>query len=994
MPSVCCGSEEAAADAGDVHTTLFQNYLGSTAVGAAPVYWDDTEHADEINRTVRCADTITCLVCLRDAVGHGYSVSLSPGQTLRLTRGAQSSPGPSGESSSTQTAAWATAFLDHGSQPTSATYEYAVLMDMAAEEIASFHPASEYHVLSQADNLHAVSRNASKEHGVVHEVAFVAFAALEREAAPLAGVLRRTSAPCAGTIAFNQSQQPLEVPPAVIRLTVANPDLGYLDEGLYSSFNVRSGIQAELYARPSRPATTVLTLQGTWTMGAEEPTVVETLSGFHDGNYSALWSTEVTHQTSADEDGVTTLRVVAQNGLSIAITLERRHPFPTSPPTPPSLPPAPPSAPPPASPPPPPYMPLPCFSDRGRGFAWPAFSNRRCGTCCGANDTASFLCQGTTWDGKVYLNHSEAVLRCAADSECVGFSEHEDGYVRPVTYIGALTNDGSSKFTTYERCSSPPPAVPPPPEAPPFNEYFYCGTAECGRALLTAGWSPVIEFGSLSPSRFDGGTVDSEASIVAAGWSELINRVDNGCCFTAPHTMQWYRTSDTANGTLELAPLPNGTYDLLIGWGGAACYVEVSDDTGVTTVGPATKRDPEGIYEMVVTELRAVNLAGGGGRLAFFEQKRCWTSYVLSRAVAPSPPPAPPVPPPMPTLPDTQSAWPAVLLKRYVELHGATVAGPNPRPEDWALERSRQAIMEPLDVIIARHNISSWATTPFDLDEDADAEAMEDLIRWNLVDVATALAATPHDHPRRNSLVDYFEGFARGLSVRGVRGDAFDPQWDDSSYTWCNKIKMGRSEAFLRLSSGLGKTAALAREELMSAGLANTSYESDGLLAALGYFTRWGSTNTSALAYAYACTHASSPLHVPTSPRITPSPTCHTLLPSMQDIRSQLPFGFPAIHERRCVRLARVEFGRCKDTGGRSPAVLPSAHPGGRRARHAAPAPGHAARLAGQVARVAFGHGGRVQARRVHIPPRHVLRQRVLDLYDPHGGRGRVGAPR
>ena len=119
-----------------------------------------------------------------------------------------------------------------------------------------------------------------------------------------------------------------------------------------------------------------------------------------------------------------------------------------------------------------------------------------------------------------------------------------------------------------------------------------------------------------------------------------------------------------------------------------------------------------------------------------------------------------------------------MLLKRYIDWHSSVVAGPFPRPTDWPLERSRQTTVA-VDHIIARHNVSSWSLAPFDLDQSADAEEMEDLIRWNLVHLAAAMAATPKDHPRRKSLGAYFESFARGLAKRVVRGDAFDPLWDD-----------------------------------------------------------------------------------------------------------------------------------------------------------------------------------------------------------------------
>ena len=56
-------------------------------------------------------------------------------------------------------------------------------------------------------------------------------------------------------------------------------------------------------------------------------------------------------------------------------------------------------------------------------------------------------------------------------------------------------------------------------------------------------------------------------------------------------------------------PLPRGSYDLLIGWGGGACYATVVDDAGTRTVGPATREDPSNAFGLTVTAMPVVNLA-------------------------------------------------------------------------------------------------------------------------------------------------------------------------------------------------------------------------------------------------------------------------------------------------------------------------------------------------------------------------------------------------
>ena len=81
---------------------------------------------------------------------------------------------------------------------------------------------------------------------------------------------------------------------------------------------------------------------------------------------------------------------------------------------------------------------------------WPApdDQNRRCGHCCGADDTESPLCQGTSNDGRLYLLLSEMKARCDADQLCVGFGA-TDNYFRPVRFIDGL--GGPDGWQTYTK---------------------------------------------------------------------------------------------------------------------------------------------------------------------------------------------------------------------------------------------------------------------------------------------------------------------------------------------------------------------------------------------------------------------------------------------------------------------------------------------------------------------------------------------------------------
>lgn len=107
------------------------------------------------------------------------------------------------------------------------------------------------------------------------------------------------------------------------------------------------------------------------------------------------------------------------------------------------------------------------FVSQGLGYAEPAGSNRRCGTCCGASDMSSPMCVGATAGGELYVTDEVVQARCAVDDTCKGYSRctgaracdadptFGDSYVRPITDISRVVST-DTKWETFEKvCAGP-----------------------------------------------------------------------------------------------------------------------------------------------------------------------------------------------------------------------------------------------------------------------------------------------------------------------------------------------------------------------------------------------------------------------------------------------------------------------------------------------------------------------------------------------------------
>lgn len=118
------------------------------------------------------------------------------------------------------------------------------------------------------------------------------------------------------------------------------------------------------------------------------------------------------------------------------------------------------------------WMPPPSFDGPLAGLPEPDLQNRRCGQGCGANDTTSAMCQGSTVDGRLLLPFVEVRARCAADTACVGFGQFTGSYFRPVTFFASLDHSHPGQWKTWRRSDykpapHPPPTPPPPPQPHP-----------------------------------------------------------------------------------------------------------------------------------------------------------------------------------------------------------------------------------------------------------------------------------------------------------------------------------------------------------------------------------------------------------------------------------------------------------------------------------------------------------------------------------------------
>ena len=219
---VCLGSDIQCSDtAHNIITTLFQGRLNSTA---DPVVLDGSAITTfPYNGSIANGNH-----WLVDAYGTGYWTDSS--QNLKLARRSQTSLQQDG--TGTTTGNFASAWFDHGTAPSGASYEYVVKPSTDSAGMQAFSAlmsgaAKPYEVLQQDANAHVL------RFGDVE-----AYALFSTAGNALNTIVKRSTAPC---LVMVGGANP-------VRLTLVNPDLG---------------LEARSYDNPA-PVPVELTLRGTW----------------------------------------------------------------------------------------------------------------------------------------------------------------------------------------------------------------------------------------------------------------------------------------------------------------------------------------------------------------------------------------------------------------------------------------------------------------------------------------------------------------------------------------------------------------------------------------------------------------------------------------------------------------------------------------------------------------------------------------------------------
>jgi hypothetical protein len=211
---VCLGSDIRNNDlTNPTITTLFQGRLTNTA---SPTVLNGTSIGTFPYSTTNGSSAARWAL---DGSGTGYFVR--PGPALRLTRSLQTSPDETG-SGATSSANFATVWLDHGTAPTGAGYEYVVIPATSAAAMTQLatqytNPATTpYEVLQQNTTAHVV-RWKPDDH-----IGYALFTAGSLASAVLnAGALQAVSRPCLAMLQPGGSGQ--------LWFTVVDPDLNLIN---------------------------------------------------------------------------------------------------------------------------------------------------------------------------------------------------------------------------------------------------------------------------------------------------------------------------------------------------------------------------------------------------------------------------------------------------------------------------------------------------------------------------------------------------------------------------------------------------------------------------------------------------------------------------------------------------------------------------------------------------------------------------------------------
>lgn len=252
-------------------TTLFQGRLRDEAQpiwvnGATPVSTFPYQDSFETEAHV----------WLMDAYENGYYVSA--GQRLNVHRKTQESLNDSGKQKTEGN--FATAWLDHGSAPQGASYEFAIIVKSTPEETALFsrHPA--YTVVQKNEKAHIV------HHGELNMTAYVLF---EKDQEFQSGPLKTTDAPCLIMLQENENR---------LELSLCDPDLRLMEEPVSNMGEI--GFK-ELFSE-SAPGSVRFELHGQWDLLTQASNL----------------------RVVSASDGKTTIEVVCKDGMTTAMSLRKR----------------------------------------------------------------------------------------------------------------------------------------------------------------------------------------------------------------------------------------------------------------------------------------------------------------------------------------------------------------------------------------------------------------------------------------------------------------------------------------------------------------------------------------------------------------------------------------------------------------------------------------------------------------------------------------------
>ena len=270
---ICLGSGIVNDAQNPTETTLFQTNLSSPTTptcinGTTPVTGVDTSLAVNDGQSV----------WLTDSAGNGYVIPHAQG--VHVERRHQESIDDAGKKHTQGD--FASAWIDHGSSPRDASYEYAILVQGGSPaNVQQFADTPQYEVLRHDNAVHAVH---DLQSGAIGCAIFNASQPVNL------GILKQASIPC--MTMMHQSNDELN-------LSVANPDLGLIPANQPPPGDIEDDMTNRHLIRAESPRSTIrLVLAGAWL------------------------ATDSANARVVSSDGTTTtLDVTCQNGLTTNLKL-------------------------------------------------------------------------------------------------------------------------------------------------------------------------------------------------------------------------------------------------------------------------------------------------------------------------------------------------------------------------------------------------------------------------------------------------------------------------------------------------------------------------------------------------------------------------------------------------------------------------------------------------------------------------------------------------